>query len=58
VERDLGVSRLTAMKYLDALADGGFVDKQKIGRTNYYINRALYDILTAERMQTPAPIGA
>lgn len=53
VERDLGVSRLTATKYLDALADGGFVRKQKIGRTNYYINAALYGILTGESMQAP-----
>lgn len=41
IERDLGVSRLTATKYLDALAAEGFVQKQKIGRSNYYINLAL-----------------
>jgi Fic family protein len=41
VQRDLGVSRVTATKYLDALAEGGFVRKQKIGRGNYYINLAL-----------------
>lgn len=51
VERDLGVSRLTATRYLDALAEGGFVQKQRIGRTNYYINTALYAILTGEWMQ-------
>ena len=45
VERDLGVSRLTATKYLDALAAEGFVQKQKIGRSNYYINLALNRIL-------------
>ena len=39
------MSRLTATKYLDALADGGFVQKQKIGRSNYYINLALNAIL-------------
>lgn len=58
VERDLGVSRLTATKYLDALADGGFVAKQKVGRSNYYINTALYAILTGERMQAPAVSAA
>ena len=45
VQRDLKVSRLTAAKYLDALADGGFVQKQKIGRSNYYVNVALSAIL-------------
>lgn len=46
VERDLKVSRLTATKYLDALTAGGFLDKVKMGRSNYYINRALNTILT------------
>ena len=45
VERDLGVSRLTATKYLDALAQGGFLSKHKIGRSNYYINVGLAKIL-------------
>ena len=45
MQRDLKVSRLTAAKYLDALADGGFVQKQKIGRSNYYVNVALSAIL-------------
>lgn len=51
IERDLKVSRLTATKYLDALAQNGFLKKQKIGRTNYYINQALYTILTRDSMQ-------
>lgn len=57
IERDLGVTRLTATRYLDALAAGGFVEKQRIGRSNYYINHALYAILTGDRMrrmQAPA----
>lgn len=45
IERDLGVSRLTATKYLDALDAAGFVQKQKVGRSNYYINLALNRIL-------------
>ncbi|TDM05988.1 MAG: addiction module protein [Ideonella sp. MAG2] len=44
LQRDLGVSRLTATKYLDLLADTGFVQKQKIGRSNYYINQTLQQI--------------
>jgi Fic family protein len=45
VENDLGVSRLTATKYLDALDAAGFVKKQKVGRSNYYVNLALNRIL-------------
>lgn len=48
VERDLHVTRLTASKYLEALTDGGFLQKQRVGRSNYYINATLYDILTRE----------
>jgi Fic family protein len=51
VQRDLKVSRLTATKYMDLLDEGGFVKKQKIGRTNYYVNPALTGILTRQ----PAP---
>ncbi|MBL8362643.1 MAG: Fic family protein [Rubrivivax sp.] len=50
VERDLQVSRLTATKYLDALTSGGFLQKIKVGRSNYYINRALNAILTRAEM--------
>jgi Fic family protein len=50
VERDLKVSRLTATKYLEALAAGGFVQKVKVGRSNYYINLALNAILTRPEM--------
>jgi len=48
LERDLNVSRLTATKYLDTLADRGFLKKEKIGRSNYYVNTALFRILTGE----------
>jgi Fic family protein len=50
VERDLKVSRLTATKYLDALAAGGSVQKVEVGRSNYYINQALNAILTRAEM--------
>ena len=47
IERDLGVSRVTATKYLDALVKDGFLLKRKIGRSNYYINTALNAVLVA-----------
>ncbi|WP_255474965.1 Fic family protein [Pusillimonas sp. ANT_WB101] len=46
LQRDLQVSRLTATKYLDALAEGGFLVKQKVGRSSYYVNTALTSVLT------------
>lgn len=48
IMRDLEVSRHTAMKYLDALCDDGLLKKQRIVRSNYYVNTALYSILTRE----------
>ena len=46
VEQDLGVSRITAANHLDTLVANGFVEKKKIGRTNFYINRPLFSLLT------------
>jgi Fic family protein len=51
VQRDLQVSRITATKYLDALSEGGFVKKQKMGRGNYYVNIALNAILMGSAAQ-------
>ena len=47
VEKDLGVSRITAARHLDLLAEKSFVKKQKIGRVNFYINQPLYELLTS-----------
>jgi Fic family protein len=48
IQNDLKVSRLTATKYLDALTEGGFLHKHKVGRSNYYINVALNPILVGD----------
>ncbi len=53
LQRDLQVSRITATKYLDALAVSGFVQKQKMGRGNYYVNVALNAILLAQHEAQP-----
>ncbi len=45
VENELGVSRVTAGKYLDLLMKAGFVRKQKMGKTNFYINEPLLKLL-------------
>ena len=44
VVNDLGVTRLTASKYLDQLVAQGFLEKQKVGRSNYYINQPLFEL--------------
>jgi Fic family protein len=41
VVNDLHVSRQTAAKYLDLLAEKGFVAKHRSGRSNYYVNSDL-----------------
>ena len=46
LEKDLGVSRVTAGKHLRTLALKGIVDMKKIGRQHFYINRPLLDLLT------------
>ncbi|MBE7438040.1 MAG: Fic family protein [Spirochaetales bacterium] len=48
LQRALDVSRLTATKYLDTLCKDGLLQKEKIGRASYYINTALFGILTQE----------
>lgn len=44
VQNDLGVSRITAMKYLNELSKSGIVEKNKVDKHNYYVNRPLYDL--------------
>ncbi len=44
VQNDLRVSRLTATKYLEQLTENGFIEKHKVGRYNYYVNRPLMNI--------------
>lgn len=54
IQRDLEVSRITATRYLDLLADDGLLRKRKFGRNNYYINEPLFRILTGESPPTDA----
>jgi len=47
----LGVSRVTATKYLNQLTDKGFVSKHKFGRTNYFVNEALIQLIVSQENQ-------
>jgi DNA-binding IclR family transcriptional regulator len=46
LEKELGVTRQTAARRLDALATAGLVEKHQQGRNNYYINTPLVDLLS------------
>ena len=54
VQRELGVTRITATKYLDALAADKVLDKVRVGRNNYYINRRLFELLQRNDPNTEA----
>ena len=45
LEKDIRKSRITATKYLDILAQEGFVEKEKVGKYNYYMNKPLLEAL-------------
>ncbi len=42
---NLQVTRKTAAKYLEELITIGLLSKHKIGKDNYYLNDALYQLL-------------
>jgi len=44
LQGDLGVSYLTSRTYLEKLSEAGFLIKQQIGRSNFFINQPLYDL--------------
>ena len=44
----LGITRITATKYLNILTERGFVARQKVGRTNYYINEPLVKLIARQ----------
>ena len=54
LERDLTVLGKTAAKYLESLSESGFLEKVKIGRSNFYINRPLFNLFKdgVKRIQT------
>lgn len=50
VMQELGVTRLTATRYLNLLVISGFLKKQKIGVSNFYINEPLYQLFKDGKM--------
>lgn len=47
VMEDLDVSRITATTYLKKLCELGMLSKIKVGRSNYYINSSLFEVLSS-----------
>lgn len=45
VVNEVGVSRPTAMSYLNQLIETGLLDKLKLGRENYYVNKELFNFI-------------
>ncbi|MCX7986208.1 MAG: Fic family protein [Bacteroidales bacterium] len=41
---DLGVTRITATRYLDTLVENKLLSKYKIGKSNFYINEPLFNL--------------
>lgn len=46
LERELGLTRITATRYLDELSRVGVMDKVKLGRDVYYVNNQLFMLLS------------
>lgn len=46
VKTELNVTRITATRYLNELVRIGLLEKHKLGRDIYYINRVLYTLLS------------
>jgi len=49
VVNDLGVSRITASKYLTQLSKDGLLRREKLGTGNYYVNEKLIELLTLKK---------
>lgn len=46
IEKDLKVSRSTAIRYLEALVEIQLLEKRKIRRDNFYVNKSLFALLS------------
>lgn len=49
LENDLGISRSTAIRYLNELEKLKLIVKKKIGRDNFFINQQLFDLLATNK---------
>lgn len=52
VEKEMDVSRFTASRILDKIVGEGLLEKAKKGKTNYFLNNALIDLLSNNKEHT------
>jgi Fic family protein len=45
LQKAMSVSRVTAMRYLNAMANDGILEKHSLGKANYFVNTELYNLL-------------
>ena len=45
LSKDLKSSKASSARYLDSLAEDGLLEKNKIGKQNYYINKKLFKLI-------------
>jgi Fic family protein len=50
--RDMDVTRITATRYLNVLVGMDLLQMVKVGRTNFYLNRKLFDLLRNSSITT------
>jgi Fic family protein len=48
LEKELRINKRTAQNYLDKIAELGFLEKIKVGKSNYYMNNSLIKVLMNE----------
>ncbi|HEX5181746.1 MAG TPA: Fic family protein [Allosphingosinicella sp.] len=56
LQRELGISRQTAARYLDRLTAGGLLSKHRAGRSNYYVNDPLVALFIENVPAPPWPV--
>ena len=49
IQNDLGISRSTSIRYLEVLVTDGILEKIKVGRDNFYLNKALFALLSGNQ---------
>ncbi len=57
IQSDLHVSRNTAIRYLEELVKAGILIKHKIGRDNFYENKALFKLLSKDWIYINVPLN-
>ena len=45
LEKELRINKRTAQNYLDKIAEFGFLEKTKVGKSNFYVNNKLIEVL-------------